>query len=340
MDLEHIYYEYIWIDGYGELRSKTKILYNCDNDYFLPEWSFDGSSTNQASGHDSDVLLIPKFKCIDPFLNNDKNQAFLVLCETYNKDGTPHETNKRVKCEEIFDRSKEAGFLFGSEIEYFIYDSNTNLPVGWNSRSDEKSGKYYCGVGGDKVFIRNIMIEHMTACVKANLHIRGINIEVSEGSQGEWQLGELNCLQISDEFYISKYIMARVCEKYNCYPVYHPKPIEGINGTGNHINFSTTLSRELTGDPLKLEIINMCEKLKNKHTEHMEVYGNPELNKLRLVGKYETSSFDKFSYGYNDRSSSLRIQKGKSYIEDRRNSSISDLYEVTSMIIKTIYLNE
>ncbi|EOD19170.1 glutamine synthetase, partial [Emiliania huxleyi CCMP1516] len=52
--------EYIWVGGKGELRCKTKTLdappKSVDD---LPIWNFDGSSTEQAPGEDSEVLLKP-----------------------------------------------------------------------------------------------------------------------------------------------------------------------------------------------------------------------------------------------------------------------------------------
>jgi len=87
--------EYIWLDGYSptqSLRSKTQVrkdfggtLEEC------PEWSFDGSSTRQAEGGDSDCLLKPVFICPDP----DRKSAYLVMCEVLNADGTPHPSNGR-----------------------------------------------------------------------------------------------------------------------------------------------------------------------------------------------------------------------------------------------------
>ena len=49
--------EYIWLDGYQpepSLRSKIKVT----NDDSAPNWSFDGSSTQQAEGGSSDCILI------------------------------------------------------------------------------------------------------------------------------------------------------------------------------------------------------------------------------------------------------------------------------------------
>ncbi len=38
--------EYIWIDGDGELRSKTRVIPFKSK---IPSWNYDGSSTNQAT---------------------------------------------------------------------------------------------------------------------------------------------------------------------------------------------------------------------------------------------------------------------------------------------------
>lgn len=49
----------IWIDGDGGIRSKTMTLENSPSSVAdLKEWNFDGSSTNQAPGDNSDVFLV------------------------------------------------------------------------------------------------------------------------------------------------------------------------------------------------------------------------------------------------------------------------------------------
>lgn len=65
--------EYIWLDGVRPtqgLRSKTRILPRSGDgpvgaDSF-PNWSFDGSSTSQADGADSDLVLQPVRVAPDP----------------------------------------------------------------------------------------------------------------------------------------------------------------------------------------------------------------------------------------------------------------------------------
>ena len=109
--------EYIWIDGtvpMPYIRSKTKIV---DDSSDLPIWGFDGSSTNQAPGDNSDCVLNPVFSCPDPIRGGDD---VLVLCEVLLPDGemTPHPTNTRAACVEVFEKYKKQEPLFGIEQEY------------------------------------------------------------------------------------------------------------------------------------------------------------------------------------------------------------------------------
>jgi glutamine synthetase len=60
-------------------------VYTCTE---LPIWNFDGSSTLQATGHNSDVYLRPVAVYKDPTRGNVKN-AVLVMCETINEQKAP-----------------------------------------------------------------------------------------------------------------------------------------------------------------------------------------------------------------------------------------------------------
>lgn len=62
----------------------------------LPKWNFDGSSTNQAPGDDSEVILTPRRIFVDPFRpRSDKLDNILVMCDTYTPAGEPLPTNTR-----------------------------------------------------------------------------------------------------------------------------------------------------------------------------------------------------------------------------------------------------
>ena len=174
-------FEYIWLDGYKpepNLRSKTKVLdldsYNGSLDD-IPMWSFDGSSTQQAEGHFSDCLLKP----VRVYLDSGRKNAFLVICEVLNPDGSPHVSNMRA----LFEDDEE--FWFGFEQEYVL--TKDGLPLGFPSSGfPAPQGPYYCSVGYGNASGRAIVEEHLDICLDAGISLTGINAEVMLG-QWEYQ---------------------------------------------------------------------------------------------------------------------------------------------------------
>ena len=341
--------EYVWIDGDGDLRSKTKIIKFGSGDGYLteinevkfyPEWNYDGSSTKQADGSFSEVIIKPRAVFVDPFRDN---QSRLVLCDTYLPNGTPHETNERVKAVELFSQKPELEPLFGIEQEFFLTNKE-RVPLGFENSSGLNNygdilpqGDYYCGAGADNAIGRDCIEEAFNNCLEAGLHLTGLNAEVAP-SQWEFQVCT-NGIDVGDELYIMRYILKRTAEKYGYSVTFHPKPIKGSwNGSGCHTNFSTKPMREEGG----LKVIHEAiEKLSKKHEYHMSNYGDG--NDQRMTGEYETSDYNTFSYGVADRGSSIRIpttteRDGKGYFEDRRPSSNMDPYKVTSLLFETTSL--
>lgn len=330
--------EYIWLDGYKptqSLRSKTKIV---DDSKFTgkleecPMWSFDGSSTEQAPGGSSDCLLKPVFICPDP----GRTLAYLVMCEVLGADGKPHPTNGRA----IID-DPDQDFWFGFEQEYFLWDPETNLPLGFPSNGYPRpQGPYYCGVGARNAFGREIVEEHLDLCLEAGLNVEGINAEVATG-QWEFQIFAKGAREAGDQIWVGRYLLERTAEKYGVAVNWHCKPLGDTdwNGSGMHANFSNSALRNAGSKAVFDEI---CSKFGTKQAiqDCIAVYGAD--NHQRLTGKHETQSIDKFSYGVSDRGASIRIPIGvvengwSGYVEDRRPNSAADPYKVAAVIIKTV----
>ncbi|KAL3776846.1 hypothetical protein ACHAWO_004251 [Cyclotella atomus] len=334
--------EYVWVDAAGNTRSKTRTLpvkrtTAVEN---LPRWNFDGSSTGQAPGDDSEVILRPCRIFKDPFRpRSDGVDNILVMCDTYTPSGEPLPTNTRAVAAKSFEGKEDEEIWFGLEQEFTLFNLDQRTPLGWPKGGvpARAQGPYYCSVGPENSFGRAITDAHYRACLYAGIEISGTNGEVMPGQQ-EYQVGPCVGIDAGDQLYMSRYILQRVCEEFQVYCTLHPKPIvEGDwNGAGMHTNVSTKSMREPGG----LEIIKKAiYKLAAKHQEHIAVYG--EGNELRLTGKHETASIDQFSFGVANRGASVRIGRdteaeGMGYFEDRRPSSNADPYLVTGKIMATI----
>ncbi|MCB0418438.1 MAG: glutamine synthetase beta-grasp domain-containing protein [Bdellovibrionales bacterium] len=341
--------EYIWMDGASptqKLRSKTRVLNLADPKKVtlqsFPEWGFDGSSTYQADGHKSDLTLVPVTFVKDPIRGEG---SYLVMCEVMNPDGvTPHVSNTRAELRRVLEAgaAKEEPW-FGFEQEYTLFRGRS--PLGWpDGGYPAPQGPFYCGVGSDEVFGRDLVEDHARACVEAGLMVFGINAEVMPG-QWEYQVGYRNRdnesadpLTVADHNWICRWLLYRLGEKYGVTATLHPKPVRGDwNGAGQHTNFSTKSMRNTAGGIAAIEkAIALLEK---KHAEHIAVYGHGLAE--RLTGKHETCSINEFRSGVSDRGASIRIpahvsKNGGGYLEDRRPGANADPYVVAARILKTI----
>ena len=289
-------------------------------------WSFDGSSTQQAEGNDSDCLLKPVAIFPDP----DRSNGYLVMTEVLNADGTPHESNGRATIDD-----DDNDFWFGFEQEYFLNDPTTNLPLGFPENGyPSPQGQYYCSVGAKNAFGRDIVEDHLDQCLEAGINVEGINAEVATG-QWEYQVFAKGAKNAGDQVWVARYLAERNAEKWGVSIDLHPKPIKGDwNGSGMHANFSNEVMRTKGGEELFNKI---CEAFDGKNIKkHMDVYGAH--NEERLTGLHETQSIDKFSYGVSDRGASIRIPIGTvedgwvGRLEDRRPASNGDPYKIASVI--------
>ena len=334
--------EYVWLGANHDMRGKSKtISVPSDKEVSLdmcPVWNYDGSSTEQALGKDSEVYVIPRKLYRDPFRPSGRN--YLVLCDTWLPDlRTPHPTNERVKCAKVMKTASEHDAWFGFEMEFFMMRSD-GRPIGFpNDGTVPEQGQFYCSVGTGNTYGRDIIECHYRACLHAGINVTGINAEVACG-QWEYQVFGKG-MDGPDDSWMTRYILGRVCEKFGVVASWEPKPIRGdCNGSGMHTNYSTKAMRVEGGSGLKA-ITAAIEKMSLKHKEHIKVYG--EGNEHRLTGHHETASIDKFSWGFADRGASVRVghetrQKGGGYMEDRRPASSCDMYKVASKIVDTTCL--
>mmetsp|Transcript_17099 Transcript_17099/g.58450 ORF Transcript_17099/g.58450 Transcript_17099/m.58450 type:complete len:442 (+) Transcript_17099:554-1879(+) len=398
--------EYVWVVGSGDIRSKSRTVYlaaGCgrgaaaatqgDGDPTVvravaapapgrhapalspaevPGWNFDGSSTGQATGDDSEVRLECVATFVDPFRGAPH---VLALCECLlprpvaaaagdeELHGEGSETHRHHPAEPTLPSAPppapgcalgnhrgaaravfgdpEVSRLepwFGIEQEYTLFSAEHRWPLGWPPNGyPAPQGMYYCGAGADRAFGRQIADAHYRAMLYAGVKCSGTNAEVMPG-QWEFQVGPLEGLDAGDHLTVARYLLHRVCELAGASASLHPKPVPGDwNGAGAHCNFST---KEMRAEGGYEKIMDAIEALKARHAEHIERYGDPSKNRLRLTGKHETCAIDVFSWGVANRGASIRVGRDvaserRGYLEDRRPSSDADPYLVTAALAHT-----
>jgi glutamine synthetase len=340
--------EYLWIDGAvptQQVRSKTRVIrYSPDqkiNITCFPEWSFDGSSTYQAPGDKSDLVLRPVNLVRDPLR---KENNYLVMCEVLDAEGRPHKSNHRAELRhEMEQGGNDLETWLGFEQEYILFKNSR--PLGWPKNGyPEAQGPFYCGVGDGRVVGRRIIEEHTKACIDAGIMIYGTNAEVLFG-QWEFQVGyrggndeSADPLNICDHLWFARWLLHRIAEDHQVVVSFDNKPVMGDwNGSGAHTNISTKETR----DPkMGWEWINkIVASLAKNHESHIEVYGHG-LEK-RLTGRHETCDIRTFKTGERDRGASVRIPDSTAknrygYIEDRRPGANCNPYQVATQIMKTL----
>lgn len=333
-----IHMDYIWVDGLDSplVRSKTKVVnpkVGADGEYevSIPEWNFDGSSTNQATTEDSERILQPQ----RVYQLSDKHYA--VLCEVCmpDEERTPHPSNYRSLLRDaLASGGLEKDVWLGFEQEFFLTKNDRN--VMWPKQgTPPKDTRYYCSSGGP-IKHRRLIREFASLCNTVGIGVVGYNTEVTPG-QWEYQVFAEDALKAADDLWVSRYLLQLSAESYDIGISWHPKPHEEWNGSGCHVNFSTKNMREDGGEELFKEIMKNAESL---HTDHMKCYGT--LNERRMTGTHETADYNIFSYGVASRGSSIRIPSSvveddwKGYSEDRRPASNCDPYRVAGCVLEYV----
>ena len=130
----------------------------------------------------------------------DRQNAFLVMCEVMNADGTPHASNGRATIDD-----DDNDFWFGFEQEYFLWDVDTQLPPGFPANGyPGPQGPYYCSVGAANAHGRDCVEEHFDLCLETGLNIEGIS---KLRGQREFQIFAKGAKEAGDQIWVARYLL-------------------------------------------------------------------------------------------------------------------------------------
>jgi len=336
---------YLWLSGkdtHHDIRGKDRTLYFTEEQLALsneqllssgafPVWNFDGSSTNQALGLDTEILVHPVRVFASPLPKFAEIRRYIVLCECFLPNGQPTPDNTRYIARQVFDAdTKGLKPWFGMEQEYVLMKNDR--PLDWPTGGfPAPQGPYYCG-NGTVAIGRKYADKHYEIALSMGLKLSGTNAEVMP-SQWEFQVGPCEGIEMGDHLVVARWLFLRLLEEEGVDINYDAKPVKGDwNGSGLHTNFSTVETRAAGGLAKIHEYIhNMGSTVRSD----IPFYGAE--NNIRLTGKHETSRYDQFAFGVGTRNTSIRIPnqvniEKTGYFEDRRPAGNADPYLVSARL--------
>jgi glutamine synthetase, type I len=198
---------------------------------------FDGSSIDGfVRIEESDMYLYPDLSTWMVFpWGNEHGKVARIICEVYSNDRKPFVGDPRNNLIRVLQEMKDAGFTdfnIGPEPEFFLLKLDEN---GKPTTNLNDKGSYFdlAPVDLGENCRRDIVLEleNMGFDVEASHH------EVAPG-QHEIDFKYADALTAADNIQTFKLVVKTVARKYNLHATFMPKPMDGINGSGMHLNMS------------------------------------------------------------------------------------------------------
>ncbi len=270
--------------------------------------TFDGSSIDGFSRiQESDVLAIPDPNTFEVLPWGDPKAAEArVFCDVHNHDGTPFDGDPRQVLRRNLERAHAKGYTFfvAPDVEFFYFATPEKgqppVPLDEASFFDLTT----TDVAGTlrKQTIRTL--ETMSIPVQYSFH-------EDSPSQHEIDLQPTDALNMADSIMTFRLVVKEVAATQGVHATFMPKPMEGVQGSGMHLNLSLYDGEENAfhddSDPYQLSLVAkqfMAGLL--RHAAEITAITNQTVNSYkRLVPGYEAPIH--VSWARNNRSGLVRV---------------------------------
>ncbi|MDU3397037.1 MAG: glutamine synthetase family protein, partial [Clostridiales bacterium] len=216
---------------------------------------FDGSAIEGFVRIDeSDMYLFPDLDTFEilPWRPQQGKVARLI-CDVHNPDGTQFLGDPRYVLKRAVKKAADRGYVFnvGPECEFFLF--HTDEEGRPTTRTHEMAG--YFDVSPID------LAENVRRDIVMNLEEMGLEVEASHHelapAQHEIDFRYTDALKAADNIMTFKMAAKTIAKRHGLHATFMPKPKEGVNGSGMHINMSLSdrKGRNLfakESDPLKL----------------------------------------------------------------------------------------
>ena len=271
--------------------------------------AFDGSSIEGfARIEESDMYLYPDLSTMEIFpWRPQQGKVARLICDIHTPNGEPFEGDPRYVLKRAIRRAADMGYTFdvGPECEFFLFNTDENtLPT---TITHEQAGYFDLSpmdFGENARRDMVMMLESMGLVIEASHH-------ESAPAQHEIDFRYDEALAAADNIMTFKLAAKTIAKRHGLHATFMPKPKDGVNGSGMHINMSLHRGGvnifQDESDPMGLsrEAYYFIGGLM-KHMKGMAAVTNPLVNSYkRLVPGYEAPVY--IAWSATNRSPLIRI---------------------------------
>lgn len=252
---------------------------------------FDGSSIEGFLGvEESDMYLYPDYNTLEIFpWRPQQGKVARLICDVYRPNGKPFEGDSRYILKQAIAEAAEEGYTFdvGPECEFFLFHTDENaLPT---TITHEQAGYFDLGPIDFGENARRDMV--------LTLEDMGFEIEAShhEGAPAQHEIDFRydEALNTADNIMTFKLAVKTIARRHGLHATFMPKPKDGVNGSGMHLNMSLSKNGknifcdETDENGLSQEAYYFIGGIM-KHMKGMTAITNPLVNSYkRLVPGFE-----------------------------------------------------
>lgn len=279
--------------------------------------SFDASSIEGFNDEaHSDLFLVPEPRTLSilPWRSFD-GSVVRMYCDIYNPDGTLYKNDTRYLLKQALEQAKKAQIEIrcGNEYEFYLFQLDekgkaTKTPL-------DQAGYMDIAPFDQGEDVRRQICHYMMEM--------GMEPEASHHEQGPGQ-NEIdfrynNPLLAAEDGATLRWVIKTVAQANGLVANFMPKPLKEEAGNGFHINMSTNSHM----DEFMAGILN--------HIKEITLFLNPTENSYDRLGEDKAPKY--VSWGYNNRSTLIRIPAGNKRLELRSPDCLANTFLAYTLLI-------
>lgn len=240
-----------------------------------------------------------------------KGKVARFICDVYREDGTPYEENPRQILKKVIAQAAAQGYSLkiNPEIEFFLFNTDERgMPT---TKTNERAG--YLDTSPVDLG-ENVRRDIVLALEDMGYDVASSHHEIAPG-QHEVDFEMTDALEAADKVMTFKVAVRTIAKRHGLHATFMPKPKNGVNGSGMHVNMALYKNGKniMTGSKEENYFSREGEAFMAgilAHIKGMTAICNPLVNSYkRLVPGFEAPS--DINWSFKKRNALLKVYASK-----------------------------